>query len=375
MPCLNEEPTVGICVKKALSSMRKMGIPGEVIVSDNGSSDNSVRVATSSGARVVHQSIKGYGAALMKGFSEVRGKYIIMGDADDSYDFSNIETFVKKLDEGYDLVMGTRFGRGEIKKDAMSFLHKLGNPVMTLIVNILFRAGISDVNCGLRAFSRAAMEKLELKCSGMEFASEIVVKAVKEKFRITEVPIILHPDGRNRRPHLKTFKDGWRHLRFLLIYSPKFLYLVPGALSFLVGAFILIRGLFFPFKIKDFTLDFHFNFFGSILAIIGIQICLFGLLGRSFAYLKGFDKHDKFIGVYLQRFSLERNIIWSFLVIILGFLAYLSILLKWIWTDFGPLFEVRKGIVGLTLLAIGFQYFFYSFIISMLLMESKRDIS
>ncbi|MGB3057561.1 MAG: glycosyltransferase family 2 protein, partial [Candidatus Omnitrophota bacterium] len=193
MPCLNEEKTLGTCIKKAIGSMEKMGIKGEVVISDNGSTDNSVEIAESLGARVVYEPTKGYGNALVKGITEARGKYVIMGDADESYDFSDIERFVNKLREGYDLVMGTRL-KGEIKKGAMPLLHRIGNPLMTRFLNMLYKTGISDVHCGMRAFSKEAFNKLDLKCGGMEFASEFVIKAVKEKLKITEIPITLYKD-------------------------------------------------------------------------------------------------------------------------------------------------------------------------------------
>ncbi|MFH1552844.1 MAG: glycosyltransferase family 2 protein [Candidatus Omnitrophota bacterium] len=368
MPCLNEEETVGTCIKKAFSSIEKMGIKGEVVIADNGSTDRSISIAESLGARVVAESIKGYGKALIKGISESRGKYVLMGDADDSYDFSSIEGFVEKLKEGYDLVMGTRL-KGEIKKGAMSLSHRLGNPVMTWILNIFYRTGISDVNCGLRAFTKKAFEKLDLKCGGMEFASEFVVKSIKEKLKIAEIPIILYKDGRSRPPHLRTIHDAWRHLRFLLIYCPTFLYMIPGLLLFTSGFFILTRGLFTPFQVGHFTIDFHFNFLGSVLSITGFQLCMLGLLARSFAYIKGFDKYDKFIINYVKTFSLERSLIIGILAIGFGLVFFMTILAKWIIGNFGELFEVRKGIIGITLIAIGFQYISSSFFLSMLLME------
>jgi len=372
MPCLNEEKTVGTCIKKALDAFKRMGIEGEVVISDNGSNDKSVEIAKYFGARVVHQPLKGYGNALLKGIEEAKGKYIIMGDSDDSYDFSALDGFVKKLDEGYDLVMGTRL-KGQIEKGAMTLLHRLGNPVMTLILNTLYHTGISDVNCGQRGFTKEAFNKLGLKCGGMEFASEFVVKAVKEKLKITEIPIVLHKDGRGGPPHLRTFQDGWRHLRFLLIYSPTFLYFVPGVIMSLMGFFILTRGLFIPFKILHFTVDFHFSFIGSALAITGFQLCLVGLFARAFAYIKGFDKYDSFIKKYLDTFSLEQNLILGLSSIALGMVFFITILYKWIASNFGALFEVRKGIVGVTFIVIGFLYISHSFLMSMLMMEYSKE--
>jgi len=379
MPCLNEEETLEPCVKKAFAAMKKMAISGEVVISDNGSTDNSAALAKSLGARVVREPKAGYGNALMKGIKEARGKYVIMGDADESYDFSGIEGFVKLLEKGYDLVMGSRL-RGEIRKGAMSLSHRLGNPVMTAILNLFYRTGISDVNCGLRAFTKEAFLKLNLKCGGMEFASEFVVKAAKEKLKIAEIPITLYKDGRSRPPHLRTFTDGWKHLRFLLIYCPTFLYMLPGAAMFAAGFFILTRGLFIPFKIAHFTVDYHVNFLGALFAITGFQICMFGLFARSFAYIRGFDRHDNFIARYLKQFSLEKNALIGLAAIGLGMVFFITILVKWILSDFGALFEVRKGIVGITLIAIGCLHISFSFLYSMLLMEypfeaQSKDVS
>jgi len=295
-----------------------------------------------------------------------------MGDADDSYDFSSIEGFVKKLNEGYDLVMGSRL-KGEIKKGAMSWTHRLGNPIMTWILNFLYKTGISDVNCGLRGFTKEAFVKLNLKSGGMEFASEFVVKSVKERLKISEVPITLYKDGRDRPPHLRTFQDGWRHLRFLVIYSPIHLYLVPGIAMMVIGFFILQRGMFIPFKIGHVVVDYHVNFLASIITIIGFQLCMLGLFARSFAYIKGFDKHDKFIINYINKFSLERSLILGLMLIGLGLLFVITIVVKWFLAGFGPLFEVRKGILAVTLLAIGFQYISASFFMSMLYMDLPKE--
>lgn len=372
MPCLNEELTLPVCIKKAFAGIQKTGAKGEVVIADNGSTDNSITIAQQMGARVVHQPLKGYGNALIKGISEARGSYIIIGDSDDSYDFSSIEGFVKKLDEGNDVVMGTRL-KGAIAKGAMSWSHRLGNPVMTWILNALYHTGISDANCGLRAFTKDAFKKMELKCGGMEFASEFVVKASKEKLKITEIPITLHKDGRNRPPHLRTFRDAWRHLRFLIIYSPIHLFLLPGTIMIAAGFFVLTSGLFIPFRLGHLVIDYHVNFMASILAIVGFELCMLGFFARSFAYIKGFDKHDAFIIRYIKNFSLERNLILGLLLMGLGLVFVLTIVVKWILSGFGPLFEVRKGIVAITLITIGFQYISASFFLSLLYMETPGE--
>src|ERR1051326_9078758 len=236
MPCLNEAETLPTCIRKAKKALHQLGIRGEIIIADNGSSDGSPEIAASLDARVIHVAEKGYGSALMGGIKAARGKYIIMGDADDSYDFTNLRPFVEKLRAGYDLVMGNRF-KGGIAPNAMPPLHRyLGNPVLTGIGRIFFRSPCGDFHCGLRGFNRAAIQRLDLRTRGMEFASETVVKASLHGLRITEVPTTLSVDGRNRPPHLRSWRDGWRHLRFLLLYSPRWLFLYPGLLLMIVGA-------------------------------------------------------------------------------------------------------------------------------------------
>ena len=244
MPCLNEERTVGICVKKALISLKEGKVNGEVIVADNGSTDKSVEIAASLGARVVHVEEKGYGNALRSGFAAAHGKYIIMADADDSYDLENLMPFIEKLRKGYELVMGNRF-KGGIKKGAMPWHHRyIGNPILSFIGKLFFKTPANDFHCGLRGFTKEAIEKMELQTTGMELASEIVIKSSVMNMNVCEVPTILFPDGRDRPPHLRSFRDGWRHLRFLLIYSPTWLFLYPG-LALLALAGILQPGFIF----------------------------------------------------------------------------------------------------------------------------------
>ncbi len=230
LPCLDEAETVGTCVGKAVGELRRLGLHGEVIVVDNGSTDGSPEIAERCGARVVHESRRGYGSALMRGAEEARAPFIVMADADDSYDLTDLERFVVGLQGGADLVMGTRL-RGTIEPGAMPWLHRwIGNPVLSGILNLLFRPGISDAHCGMRAFTKDAYRRMHLQTTGMEFASEMVIKAALGNMRISEIPITLHPDGRSRRPHLRSFRDGWRHLRFMLLFSPTYLFLVPGLL-------------------------------------------------------------------------------------------------------------------------------------------------
>ena len=269
MPCLNEEATVGLCVKKALGYLRGAKLNGEVVIADNGSTDDSQRIATAHGARVVHISERGYGSALMGGIAHARGRYVIMGDADDSYDFSDLDPFIEKFHEGYDFVIGNRF-RGGIKPGAMPFLHRyLGNPVLSWIGRNFFNIPIGDFHCGLRGFKRSAILKLGLTCEGMEFASEMVVKAKLQDLRLAEVPTTLSPDGRNRPRHLNTWRNGWRHLRFLLLFSPKWLFLYPGILLQFLGLTSMVLLIAGPFTIGNLTLDVNTLIYCSAAIICG----------------------------------------------------------------------------------------------------------
>jgi len=290
MPCLNEEETIGICIKKAKAALKEMGVRGEIIVADNGSTDASVEIAQSLGAKVVHQPIRGYGAAYLAGISAAKGKYIVIGDSDDTYDFSEIEKFVQPLKDGSDLVMGSRFS-GEILSGAMPWLHQyIGNPVLTGILNILFKASVSDAHCGMRAFTKEAYEKMNLQTTGMEFASEIVIKAAKAGLKITEVPITYYP--RKGESKLNSFRDGWRHLRFMLLYSPTYLFLIPGFILFLIGfigTLLILPG---PFKIGGHAYDVHVMTVTSLFTILGFQVVLLGLYARTYALLSGLEKRD-----------------------------------------------------------------------------------
>jgi len=369
IPCLNEDETLEICIRKAFGSFRQMNIQGEVVIADNGSTDRSIAIAESCGARVIHQSLKGYGNALHKGILESRGKYIIMGDADDSYDFSNIEGFVHKLKEGFDVVMGTRL-KGVIKKGAMPWLHQyFGNPALTWLVNLLFKPGISDIFCGLRAFTKAAYLQMNLRTAGMEFAPEFVIKAAKEKLKITEIPITYFKDGRSHRSHLRSFHDGWRTLRFLLMYSPTYLYLIPGIFFFITGLLLELILIHEPLQFGSFTLDFHFNILGCVLSVMGFQILTLGLFSRVFAHFNGFDRHDKLTILFLKLFRLERGIYLGITVGLLGLFLFLGILCSWIHSDFRGIFEIRKALLATTLSVVGFEIILSSFFVSMLSME------
>lgn len=371
MPCLNEEETIAKCIAKANRFLSEENLLGEVIISDNGSTDRSLEIAQSLGAQVVHQSLKGYGHALRKGIEAARGRYIIIGDSDDSYDFYNLRPFLEKLWAGYDIVMGSRL-KGKIEPGAMSFLHRLGNPLLTGILNLFFKTGISDAHCGLRAFTKEAFQRMKLKTGGMEFASEFVVKAVKERLKITEVAITLHKAGRTRPPHLRTFADGWRHVRFLLIYSPTYLYLIPGFLLLFTGVLMTLALAWGPLHFKKHIIDFHYNILGTVLSILGLQIVSLGLFSRIYAYINGFDRYDTFIINFIHKFRLYKGIYLGFGLLLVGFSIFLLILAKWILSDFGELFAIRPALIATVLVVNGLQIISSSFFISMLIIDETE---
>ncbi|MEI6632735.1 MAG: glycosyltransferase family 2 protein [Chlamydiota bacterium] len=374
MPCLNEEETVGVCVKKALETIRRLGIAGEVVVSDNGSTDRSVEIARSLGARVVVQPKKGYGSAYMKGIFEARGNYIVMADSDDSYDWTDLERFITPLRKGCDMVMGTRL-RGEIKPGAMPWLHRyLGNPLLSGMLRIFFRTRISDSHCGMRSFTKAAYEKMGLQTQGMEFASEMVIKACMLGLKIAEIPVTLYPDGRTGRPHLRSFRDGWRHLRFMLMFAPTWLYLVPG-LSLMGAGFVILCALLpGPLTIGSRLFDVHYMVLGTLMTILGYQIVTLGIYARVFIYTQRFEYRDEFLEKGFRRFNLERGIMLGLVIVLAGVAILGFILAKWIIANYGPLHEFRTALFGMTLVVIGTQTIFSSFYLSMLGVREPRGI-
>src|SRR3984893_16685422 len=289
IPCLNEANSIGICVEKALGAFCTVGLPGEVIVADNGSTDGSIEIAEKLGARVVRVEARGYGSALRAGIAAARGAFIVMGDADDSYDFGDVPRFVEQWRAGYDVVMGNRF-RGEIKRGAMPWHHKyIGNPVLSSVLNLLFSAGIGDSHCGMRGFTRAVYDRMDLRSTGMEFASEFVIKAAQLGAKVTEIPITLWPDKRGRPPHLRSFRDGWRHLRFMLLYAPNWLFLLPGAAFMLAGFMLVFWLLPGPRALTSrITLDVHTMIFGVIFTLLGAQILSIGAFAKVFSYAERF---------------------------------------------------------------------------------------
>jgi len=371
MPCLDEEQTIGACVTKALEGIRRTGLPGEVVVSDNGSADRSVEIATELGARVIHQPKRGYGNAYRAGFEAARGKYIVMGDSDDTYDFTEIGQLVEKLREGNEYVLGSRFA-GQILPGAMPWLHRyVGNPVLTGLLNFLFGLKSSDAHSGLRAFTKDAYKRMRLQTTGMEFASEMVINAARAKLKVAEVPITYYP--REGESKLRSFRDGWRHLRFMMLYSPDHLFLIPGALLFvvgLIGMLVLLPG---PAVVSGHFIDFHFMFVASLLTIVGFQIMLTGFYAKAYAFTHRFAPDDRMIQRFYRSFSLEEWLIAGAIIFLLGLGIDVFILAKWVQHNYKDLFEVRPALLALTLMVIGIQLVFSSFLLSILNINSKSS--
>jgi hypothetical protein len=369
MPCLNEAETLAICIEKALGFLRRSGISGEVLIADNGSSDGSQEIAARLGARVTHVPEKGYGAALIAGIAAARGRYVIMGDSDDSYDFSVLDPFIAKLRDGFDLVMGNRF-KGGIAPGAMPPLHRyLGNPVLSTIGRIFFASPIRDFHCGLRGFSRDAMMALELRAPGMEFASEMVVKATMRGLRIAEVPTTLSPDGRSRPPHLRSWRDGWRHLRFLLIFCPRWLFFYPGALLFALGALVMALLLPGPVSLGAVTLDVHSLLYASGAVVMGFQAMQFWVFARLYGAVTGLLPEAERLNRALSRFGLEAALLLAGAIFLLGLALGGWSLAQWGARDFGTLQGagvMRMAIASVTAMLIGLQLAFGAFFLALL---------
>jgi glycosyltransferase involved in cell wall biosynthesis len=374
MPCLNESATVGICVKKVLDAMQRHGIRGEVIVADNGSTDGSREIAAELGARVVPIETRGYGSALHGGIAAARGRFVLMGDADDSYDFTHLDAFVGKLREGYDLVMGNRF-QGGILPGAMPPLHRyLGNPVLTGIGRLFFKSPVGDFHCGLRAFRKDAIERLDLRTLGMEFASEMVVKATAFGLRITEIPTTLSPDGRGRTPHLRTWRDGWRHLRFLLLYSPRWLFLYPGIALFVLGAVVSALLLPGPRRIGNVGFDVDTLLFAAMAILIGFQSIVFATFTKVFAISEGLLPADARLSRLFRYVTLETGLVAGFLLVLAGTGEWVLGLEYWRGQNFGaldPETALRIVIPGVIFFTLGFQVILSSFFLSVLGMARR----
>ncbi len=369
LPCLNERETVGVCVAKAMAALQSAGIHGEVLVADNGSTDDSIELAQSAGARVVNIEQRGYGNALRGGILAARGVYVLMADSDDSYDFGHIPRFVEQLRNGSDLVMGNRF-LGGIHRGAMPVLHRyLGNPVLTAIGRLFFHSPSRDFHCGIRAFRKDSYDRMDIRSTGMEFASEMVVKASLLRMNVSEVATTLSPDGRSHPPHLRTWHDGWRHLRFLLMYSPRWLFLYPGIASILVGltaCFWLLPG---PRRIGDVVFDVHTlaYAFGSML--VGFQLLAFAVFTKVFAITEGLLPEDPRLNRMFDFIKLETGLIVGGLFVLLGISGSLFALSTWARSSFGPITSaniLRIVLLSVFALVLGPQIIFSSFFLSIL---------
>jgi len=377
MPCLNEAETLGTCIEKARRSLAELGVEGEVVVADNGSSDGSPEIAKRLGARLVHVKERGYGSALLGGIEAARGTYVIMGDADDSYDFTALGPFVAKLREGYDLVMGNRF-RGGIRPGAMPALHRyLGNPVLTGLGRLLFRSPTGDFHCGLRGFRRRAALDMDLQTTGMEFASEMVVKATLLGLRIAEVPTTLSPDGRSRPPHLRSWRDGWRHLRFLLVFSPRWLFLYPGLALMALGAALGLWILPGPRAVFGVELDVHTLMYAAAAVFIGYQSVTFAVFTKFFAIHEGLLPEDPRLARVLRHVTLETGLAAGLLLVLLGLGGTLWALSDWGAQSFGPLEPtqtLRIVIPAFLALTLGCQTVLSSFFLSVLALRRRRRL-
>ena len=373
IPCLNEEHTLPIVIKKAIDSIERLGVRGEVIIADNGSTDNSVKTAVDNGARVVHCRQRGYGSALICGFNSANGEYVIMGDADDSYNFEEIDDFVKYLNEGYDFVIGTRL-KGYIEDGAMPVMHRyIGTPILTFIINLFFKTKISDCNCGMRGLKKESFEKLKLESTGMEFASEMIIKAGIMKLKIKEIPITLYCDKRNVKPHLHTWRDGWRHLRFILLFSPTYLFMIPGLFLFLLGFVFMIPAFLAVFGITGKVIYFHRTLLGGLLTILGYQMINMGLYAKAIVYAryKELRKFSNFIENFYNYFTLERGIILGILVIFIGGIVDTIVFVEWKNAGFGVLTKTGEISTASTLIIIGFQTMFSACLLSILNIRNK----
>jgi glycosyltransferase involved in cell wall biosynthesis len=369
MPCLNEAETLATCIRKAQSAIERDDLKAEIIVADNGSTDGSQLIARELGAQVVDVPRKGYGSALLGGIAAARGEYIVMGDADDSYDFSSIGRLIEKLREGYDLVMGNRFAGG-IRAGAMVWSHRwVGNPALTRLSRLFFHTPVGDMHCGLRAFRKDAIDRLRLRATGMEFASEMVIKASLRRMRITEVPVTLSPDGRSRPPHLRTWRDGWRHLRFMLLFSPRWLFLYPGVALFGAGAMVgalLETG---PKRVGAATFDIHTLLLAGFACLIGFQLIVFAVFTKVFAMQRGFHPPNPSYNAMFRYVKLETGLAIGGLMFLVGALGTVAAVWSWGSVGFGaldPRMTMREIIPAAVLLTLGVQTIFASFFLSIL---------
>jgi glycosyltransferase involved in cell wall biosynthesis len=375
MPCLNEAETLASCIAKALHFLRRSGVEGEVLIADNGSTDGSRIIAVTAGARVVSIDAKGYGSALLGGIRAARGRFVIMGDSDDSYDFSELDAFVAKLRVGHALVMGNRF-RGGIKPGAMPPLHRyLGNPVLSAIGRVFFNSPCRDFHCGLRGFDRDAILGLDLQAPGMEFASEMVVKATIHGLAIAEVPTTLSPDGRSRPPHLRSWRDGWRHLRFLLLFSPRWLFLYPGLGLLISGAAVMAWLLPAPREVFGLTFDIHTLFFASLAVVVGFHSALFYVFARVYGMREGMAPPNPRFLRLTGMLTLEAGLLAGLLLLLIGLVLAVLAVSAWNQTQFGalpPEYEMRLVIPSGTCILLAFQTAYGAFFLSVLEIRSGK---
>jgi len=361
IPCLNEEENIEACVAQALGAIRDSGLSGEVVVADNNSTDRSAELAANAGARVIEVPRRGYGAAYLGGFEAARGKYIVMGDADLTYDFNEVPRFVERLEAGADLVMGNRMNN--IAPGAMPWLHQyIGNPLLSGFLNVLFRTGVRDAHCGMRAVRRSKLPQLDLRTPGMEFASEMVIRAAKENLRIEQFDIEYHPRGGESK--LSTFRDGWRHLRFLLAHSPTYLFMIPGLLLLALGVIVMTTVL-TGVDVLGREWSVHSMIVGSLLTVVGVQVVCLGLTAHAFGtyYM---NEQDPWFDRMRARFQLEHGLVLGGVVLLAGLIWALVVVIRWAGDDFGSLDAASPALGAATLIMVGIQIFFSSFLISVI---------
>jgi glycosyltransferase involved in cell wall biosynthesis len=370
MPCLNEAESVGRCVEKAWRALRQMGVAGEVVVVDNGSTDGSPEIAERAGARVIHERRRGYGSAYLRGFAEARGRYLVMGDSDDSYDFLAIPDFIAPLrDAGYDMVIGSRL-KGEILPGAMPWSHRwIGNPILSGMLRLLFRTSVSDSHCGMRAFTREAYERMRLQTTGTELASEMVVSSLRARLKIHEIPITYHP--RAGESKLDGFRDAWRHVRFMLLFSPSYLFQAPGLLLMLVGGGLVLALAGGPREIFGRVWDWHGLMFGALGLILGYNLVLFDIFAKTFSMGAGFARPMQWLGRLSRWFSLERGLVLGGALFLAGLGLEVKIVLDWLRAGAGELMAVRGIVIGMTAMVMGAQTVFASFLVSLMLIERR----
>jgi len=369
MPCLNEAGSVAECVRQAREAMERAGLRGEVVVADNGSTDGSAALAEQAGARVVHVATRGYGAAYLGGLAAARGRFLVMADADGTYPLDKVPDFIARLREGSDLVLGSRFA-GRIHPGAMPWLHRyIGNPVLTGILGLFFGQKVTDAHCGMRALTREANQRMGLRTTGMEYASEMIAIAIRQGMRLAEVPIDYRP--RAGESKLRSFRDGWRHLRFMLLLSPTPLFLVPGLLSIVLGFAALAALLPGPLRVGRLTFDFHFMFGASALAMLGVQLVILGLAAKAWARNE-LRLEDRWLAALDRWFTLERGLLAGSAVLAAGAGTGIMIVAQWLGAGRTALFAVRPALVALTLVVVGFELIFGSFFLSVARDEARR---